>query len=496
MPQTVTAAESFELPPDSRGSAAAFSRMGYDLETALADLIDNSIDAKAGTVEITLIRDEEGIAALTISDDGRGMTADALREAMQFAGVRERGGKELGVFGLGLKAASFSQCNSLTVLSKSAASVSACRWTVEGISDNWRCERLNGTDAQTAFRQGYSTMRVPRRSGTVVLWERLDRLDVSGDVDEFVSELLAGLELRLGLIFHRYIKRDALKILIGSRDLDGEPGFPRSVRAHDPFAYPRSGRTGYPKRFTAEVPRLGQLTLDAHIWPAMSVQPEFRLGRRNGTPHQGIYIYRNDRLVQAGGWNGVVKDASDAELSLARVAVDLPASAIRDVSVQKSGVQLTAALAQSLRAATAGKTSLTGYLDDARKTYRAGRRQPRADARIPPVPGLGLPAAVRRTLGDKLAPDGFSREIAFEWASLPKSQVFMLVPEDDRILLNRKYRQQILGAGKASATDVPVVKLLLFLLLEAEFDRERFSAQRKAWLKRCNAVLVEAVKRK
>jgi len=484
----------FPLPPDSGGSAAAFSRLGYDLADALADIIDNAVDSGAAQVEIIFHRQADRIAAVSIADTGKGMTDAALRDAMRFAGNNEHADTDLGTYGLGLKTASFSQCESLAVISRKSGTVSACRWTKEGMGNNWSCEALDPKIAAGVFAAGYAKPPRANASGTLVMWHRLTRLDVDGDFEEFISELLARLELQLGLIFHRFIAAGRLSITLAARDVDAVMAFPRQVRAHDPFAYTRTGRDGYPKRFTASVPNIGALTLDAHIWPAGAAEPNFRLGRRTGTHGQGFYVYRNDRLIQTGGWLGVCKDDADAELSLARVAIDLPKAAMRAVSVQKSGLQLTAALAPALRSAKAGRQVLTAYLDEARKTYRANRKKGRPSDNVPVVPGTGVPVAVRRGAAAKITKDRFVREIAFEWISLPKATVFSIDPDEDRILLNKKHRQKMLGQSRASVADLPIVKLLLFLLLEHEFDRERFSAKRREWLKRCNAVLYEAVK--
>jgi Histidine kinase-, DNA gyrase B-, and HSP90-like ATPase len=485
---------SFSLPPDSGGSAAAFSMLGYDLVDALADIVDNSIDSAATHVDISFHRQDDRIAAVSIADSGRGMTDAGLRDAMRFAGNNEHDERDLGTYGLGLKTASFSQCETLTVISRNAGAVAACRWTKEGIGNNWTCEALDPESAASVFVAAYSKPPQAEASGTVVLWSRLTRLDVDSDFEEFVSDLLGRLELQLGLIFHRFIAARKLTISLAARDVDSVLAFPRQVRAHDPFGYTRSGRDGYPKEFVADVPNAGRLILNAHIWPAGACEPNFRLGRRTGTHGQGFYVYRNDRLIQSGGWLGVCKDSTDPELSLARVAIDLPTTALRAISVQKSGLQMTAALAPALLAARIGRQSLGNYLEDARKAYRSDRKRLRPAGAIPLVPGSGVPASVRRGTTAKITKGDLGREIAFEWIPLPKTTVFSIDPDEDLILLNKKHRQKMLGPSRASATDLSVVKLLLFLLLESEFDRERFSAKRREWLKRCNAILYEAVR--
>lgn len=496
MSEPIRSIDAFSLPPDGGGAAKAFSRIGYDLAEALADLIDNSLDAHASRVEITFHRDDTRIFAVTVADNGHGMTNEALRDAMRFGAHVERRDEALGVFGLGMKSASLSQCRSLTVLTRAASEVAACRWSVESIKARWSCEVLDPVAAGSAFETAYFGKGAPT-SGTVVLWERLDRMSVAGGeegLDAFLSQLLDALGLRLGLIFHRFLG-PKFGIVLRAKHRDRAFGLPRRLRGYDPFAYPKTGRAGYPKRFSARLGDGEELTLAAHIWPPESTSPDFLLGRRRGTPHQGFYFYRNDRLIQAGGWNGVVRDESDAELSLARVAVDLPPAEI-DTNVQKSAVQTTAALSQSLQAATSGRLVFADYLAEARRAYRAGRRRPESGRPVAVVPGAGIPIGLQRKLSDLLGGDGPVREIDFVWESLPKKKVFEVEAEADRIVLNRKYRQQLLGTGAASAADAPLAKLLFFLLLEDELERSRSSRKHQEWLDRCNKILLAFVARR
>jgi hypothetical protein len=487
--------DTFALPPDSGGAVTAFSRLGYDLEHAIADLIDNSIDAHATTVEVTFFRDDTEIVAVTVADNGNGMTEQTLREAMRFAGKGARRAGGLGAFGLGLKSASLSQCKTLSVIARSGATTSACRWTIEGIHHGWQCSILDPGAAAERFRTGYSVIRPPLECGTLVVWERLTRLGVTGDLDQFLPDLLNRLEWALGLIFHRFIGRNSIAVFIGVRALDEKTGIPRQVGAHNPFGYAKSGRPGYPKTFRTSLTGVGEMALDAHIWPAGSLQPDFRLGRRTGTSFQGINFYRNDRLIQGGGWNGLVRDTTDVELSLARIAVDLPESAMQEVTVQKSAIQVTAALSHALEKASSGRVSLQNYLEDARRTYRAGRRNEAPSSFAPIVPEVGIPISTARSLHKQLtSPGKVFRSISFEWISLPKGQVFKVDVDRECIFLNQKYRRRILGRVRASPVDAPVIKLLIFLLLESDFHRERTSAKRRDLLDRWNAIVFEAIR--
>ena len=84
--------------------------IGYNFNSAIADIVDNSISANAKNVQINLI---PSIPAIAIIDDGDGMDDLELDNAMDLGSKNpndERSAQDLGRFGLGLKSASFSQC--------------------------------------------------------------------------------------------------------------------------------------------------------------------------------------------------------------------------------------------------------------------------------------------------------------------------------------------------------------------------------------------------
>ncbi len=112
-------ARSHHLPPSAASLTASLRDLGYSLETAVADLIDNSISADATDIQIFCDM-TRSTPVLVIADNGRGMAEDEVIAAMRHGATdprKERGPKDLGRFGLGLKTASFSQCRRLTVIS-------------------------------------------------------------------------------------------------------------------------------------------------------------------------------------------------------------------------------------------------------------------------------------------------------------------------------------------------------------------------------------------
>ena len=97
------------LPPSAACLSASMRDLGYSLEAAVADLIDNSISADASKIDI-FCEPSAAQPVLVIVDDGRGMNANELLSAMRHGAVNpraERSPRALGRFGLGLKTASF-----------------------------------------------------------------------------------------------------------------------------------------------------------------------------------------------------------------------------------------------------------------------------------------------------------------------------------------------------------------------------------------------------
>jgi Histidine kinase-, DNA gyrase B-, and HSP90-like ATPase len=486
----------FSLPPNAGGTARALSRVGYDLAQALSDLIDNSIDASANIVSIVFYRDDQRITAVTVTDNGRGMDSKTLDHAMQFGVQANHEARDLGTFGLGLKSASLSQCKTLTVVTRQSGSVSACRWNSEAMKSDWTCEHIDPVSAGARMNEVASDNVDVSQRGTLVSWERLDRLGVKeADIERFLSKQLDSLELHFGLYFHRFLSDKRLSILVSAYHVEHGPGLPRQVSACDPFAYRKSGERAYPKTFVTSLSDVGAIELIAHIWPPDAVEPQFRLGRKIPTPFQGLYFYRNDRLIQAGGWNGLLRDSSDPELVLARVKVDLPEGLILDaVNVQKTALQLSASLAEALEHATCDGATLHSYFDTARRVYRAGAKKSKQNGNLPLVPCSGLPIRLQQAYSKILARDSLHRAIDFEWIPLGTRKIFEFDRSEDKIYLNQKFRSRILQGKRGSTADAPLLKVLFFLLLQDEFNKERQSAKQKEWVDRCNAILLRAVK--
>jgi Histidine kinase-, DNA gyrase B-, and HSP90-like ATPase len=314
------------VPPSASALIGSLRGVGYSLQTAIADLIDNSIAASANKIDIFLDW-AKGAPVVSILDDGDGMGADTLVEALRFgcAGpTNKRSKSDLGRFGLGLKTASLSQCRRITVVSKRAGQCSTFTWDLDHIQkagDTW--ELIEGQ--YTGPRDRLTKVK-SLKSGTLVLWEKMDfgRSEDRPDHSAFLSEIEA-LEQHLAMVFHRFLEGDARQIAIL---LNG-----RRIKAWDPFLEDHPGCDPSPVQ-KLKGPS-GQIEVQGFVLPHRDrFKTEDAYERAGGpegwTAQQGFYVYRHKRLLSAGGWLGLggAKTWTREESSrLARIRVDIPNSA-------------------------------------------------------------------------------------------------------------------------------------------------------------------------
>ena len=331
-------------PPDPARLIFALRQVGYNLEQALADLLDNSISAGASTILIRFLCDRTHIRSLAVIDNGSGMNTAELKEAMRFGSDRDRAQRSLSKYGMGLKLASFSQARCLTVLTHQSSRASGRRWTLDGINAGWACDVLDREEVSAQLKRSWGSIDLSR-SGTVILWEDVDRFpQPPGGLRAALRSLQKRLEIHLGLAFHRYLENGTVRIEMDQQIIGlSEHGIRIPVKPLNPFAYPKSGSPDFPKTFNITIDEVGEIEAEAHIWPPNCELPEYRLGQR-AAARQGFYFYRNDRLIQAGGWNGVVQHDTEPHSSLARVRIDLPPELDTrfGLNVQKSAVVVPA----------------------------------------------------------------------------------------------------------------------------------------------------------
>lgn len=361
--------------------------MGYDFSQAVADVVDNSIEAGATLVAIDVEFDGDD-SWVRIADNGTGMKPDILREAMRYGAERQYDDDDLGKFGLGLKTASMSQCQCLSVASRwnpDRADIAAYSWDLDHI------EKTNRWEILPLDRSGLGKkIREPLKdtTGTVILWQRLDRIlgyrhPYGEAARKHLSQTCREIELHLGMVFHRFlsgeVRRKRFKLLLNGNE----------IKPWDPFC--RSEARTKPLQ-AISIPILhegvsGEVLLEPFVLPHQedfSSSEAFRnaSGPASWNQQQGFYMYRAGRMIQSGGWSNL--RARDEHTKLARIAVSF-APALDEafkVNVAKMRVQMPAAIRDAIREATSPVVKL------ARETYD---RKP-ARSGVPPRPVSSPPS--------------------------------------------------------------------------------------------------------
>lgn len=322
--------------PHASAMIESLRAFGYNLQTAIADLIDNSITAKASNVWLNFCWYGAN-SYISIRDDGHGMTEAQLIYAMRPGSqspLEEREPDDLGRFGLGLKTASFSQCRRLTVASRSENhAVAIRRWDLDYVNqvDEWRLLRA---PAEGSAQKLNDLETMP--CGTIVLWECLDRIVGTAKTDDQKAqadflETVEVVENHLAMVFHRFLeKRDRLKIWINHHLIESWNPFLPDAQATQILPLE-------PLTFKGETVQVQPYVLPHHS-KIDSDTYDKAAGTNGWNAQQGFYVYRNERLLVAGDWLGLGGYRKDEHCKLARIQVDLPNSMDSDwnIDIKKS----------------------------------------------------------------------------------------------------------------------------------------------------------------
>lgn len=307
-----------ELPPYAPTLIESTRAIGYSLEAAVADIIDNSITAGASKVDLFFFPvDKEYVAIL---DNGRGMDDEEITTAMQYGSknpMDERSKDDLGRFGLGLKTATLSQCRSLTVVTKREDVLLARRWDIDYVEKTGKWTLLI-LDEDEILQLPHIEELLKYDSGTVVIWQNLDRLK-AGEInfEQALGRKIDMVREHLSLVYHRYLSGEVglKKLEIQINNVKIEPIDPflssKSVQAMDDEILVVRGKHIEVRPYI--LPHISKMTSD-----------EIKMlgGKEGLRKHQGFYVYRNKRLLVRGTWFRMMRQGEMSKL--ARIRVDIP----------------------------------------------------------------------------------------------------------------------------------------------------------------------------
>jgi len=329
----------------------SIAEQGYSLETALADLMDNSISAGANKIEVMIKMDQEPFT-LFLSDNGEGMTEEELKRNMQFPSTSPELSRQiidLGRFGLGLKTASFSQTRRFTVISRKSGSTlyHARTWDVDFLKkEGWKLI-INDQDEIGKMLSDYQMLSEGHLNGfsnffpnTIVVWKGLYKFEnylenenrqkaLKREITEVTSEYLA-------LVFHRFMERmnNPLRIRINNNNIQPFNPFPTAEKDFRQMEYRQ-------KNF-----RTDTIKMEGFILPARSIDESrnslsiWTTRNRGLMDMEGIYLYRANRIILFGDWNGLIRKAPRLQLARLRVEVGNSVDHLLHLNVAKSQISI------------------------------------------------------------------------------------------------------------------------------------------------------------
>lgn len=328
----------------------SIAEQGYSLESSLADLMDNSISANANKIEV-LIRMEQEPFTLFLADNGEGMDEESLKANMQFPSnspEETRRAFDLGRFGLGMKTASFSQTRCFTVLSrkKGTQNYYGRTWDVNYLKlGKWRLI-VNTADEITKLIQQYRSLSEGHLNrfndfdaNTIVVWRGLYKFEnyieqnnrqsaLKKQITEVTSDYLS-------LVFHRYMERtlNPLQIRINNHVIESFNPFPTTIPDFRPIEFKQ-------KNFSTDT-----IKIEGFVLPSRSIDESQNISlwttkNRSLMDMEGIYIYRSDRLIHFGGWNGLIKKAPRLQLARLRVDIGNSVDHLLHLNVAKSQIEI------------------------------------------------------------------------------------------------------------------------------------------------------------
>lgn len=296
----------------------SYRSIGYTIETAIADIIDNSIFANATEIKINMLWPDYSCSNpfVQIIDDGIGMSNEELIESMRLACKAPsdyRDPTDLGRFGLGLKSASFSQCKKLTVGSQKEGLSPCCKqWDVSYI-----CKTneflLNDCSLEESGIKEY----IPSHHGTIVQWNEMDNLNIPEDIsiqrkEQYWKDIKRKVLNHISMTFSSFMNN----INFYFND--------NPIEMWDPFMRDNDSTSILTDENIVFADNRN-IKIKSYILPQKITEKDLKNLTRDRSLNdlQGFYLYRNNRLIIAGSWLGLKGLTKKEAYRLAHIRLDI-----------------------------------------------------------------------------------------------------------------------------------------------------------------------------
>ena len=333
--------------PDPKRTMEGFRDTGYTLNSAVADIVDNSVNARANNIWVVFDKRPDNRLYARIIDDGYGMDHDGLFKAMKYGSPEAEREAKLSRFGLGLKTASTAMCKKLTVVTRRSRKdkiIAAC-WDLDLVvrENKWN---LQIGKAEGELIEEFEEYNID--SGTMVCWDAIDRVgnregerdvDITGITQSVLGRYRKNLQDHLELVYHRFIASGSLKMFLNGDEIE----------AWDPFVRSENTNVALKRKFHIQLPSSKKkypVIMNAYVLPnkwEYSTE-DARKRARIISKNQGFYVYRENRVIIAGDWLGMY--LQEPHSSLLRIELSFPCELdeVFQLDVKKSSVNINLAL--------------------------------------------------------------------------------------------------------------------------------------------------------
>lgn len=333
--------DAINCPPDPERIVEGLRDTGYNFNTAIADIIDNSIAANASKVNIIINMDPAGVITIYIADNGDGMDKSGLINAMTYGSKVRADLGSLGKFGLGLKTASTAFCRSLSVLSRGTDGVvRKAQWDLDYVATvhEWKLKLLEPNRDEIDILEETAE----DGTGTLVVWEKVDRLLKSysnfGNAKNALKRIISDLQFHVGMVYQRFLDHDDKRASDVEITINGI-----NVEAWDPFVVsePLTEKLAEDE-IDVDMPdnTSPSFTLKAYMIPnkdSFSTPQAAKLARV-GNDMQGFYVYRENRLIHYGDWLGLFTKEPHGALLRVEFSFDHMLDEAFNVDIKKSRI--------------------------------------------------------------------------------------------------------------------------------------------------------------
>lgn len=334
----------FQLPPDPERVMEGLRDTGYNFNTALADIIDNSIAAEATRIDISVNLNPKGEVTVYIADNGTGMDDAGLKNAMRYGSKERPDPSSLGKFGLGLKTGSTAFCRCLSVISRGPNddTVRKVQWDLDYIAktNGWNLRQLSPSDDEIEILDATAL----EGTGTLVVWEKIDRLlkayKSKGSQKSALKRTIDDLAFHISMVYQRFLDPNDKRARDISITLNGT-----TIDAWDPFCLSEEDTDILADEVVdVELPdgKESSFTVRAYLLPNSK---NFSTSKARDEAHisndmQGFYIYRENRLIHFGDWLGMYTREPHGSLLRVEFSFDYTLDDVFNVDIKKSRILL------------------------------------------------------------------------------------------------------------------------------------------------------------